>query len=120
MICGYFCLENVVSVYLKEEVVGSTKFLITVAFSSPFEPPAGVYFLGSCSVVLWDGDVSWVCFRICLPPAGEVFLPAGNSLVLLIGFHILLNCNGSKCEEKQRLSSCLLRMERNKINIFAW
>lgn len=55
-----------VFVYLKEEVVGSTKCLITVAFSSHFWIPLleSVYSLRMSSVVMWKGDGSWwVCFR---------------------------------------------------------
>lgn len=57
---------------------------------------------------------------ICLPPAGEVFKCVGNCLLLLMAFQTLLNCSGSKCEEKWGLSNCLLKMERNRITIFAW
>lgn len=68
-----------------------------------------------------EGAVSW-CFvsGICLPSAGEVFKCVGNCLLLFVAFQTLLNCSGSKFEEKWGLSNCLLRMERNRINIFAW
>lgn len=83
--------------------------------------PTGVNFLGSPKAGLWkgmcpDGFVS----GICLPPAGEVFKCFGNCLLLFMGFQTSLNCNGSTFEEEWGLSNCLLRMERNRINIFAW
>lgn len=96
--------------YLKEEVVGSTKCLRTVAFSSHFWIPL-------LEFIFW-GVPSWCCGRgmdldgfvsgICLPPAGEVFKCVGNCVEFLMGFQILLNCNGSKFEEKWRLRKWLI------------
>lgn len=96
-----------VFVYLKEEVLGSTKCLITDALSSHFWMP-------SLEFIFWEVPTR-CCGRgmhpggfvsgIGLPPAGEVFKCVGNCLVLLMGFRTLLNCNGSKFEEKWGLSS---------------